>query len=331
MLVRDLSGSSATAPRATPIEQRVRATLRGARATVEGLSPLVFSRSVEAAQLALYIGPAGFANGLVSAAPGARVTVESAENSQAIVTLRSHDEADAIELRALRVPCAALTGEAPRDARRAGEPAYPRNPRWESASDASARFVCTTRGGATACGPVQRACQAIGDGSQCGYRPRERALRLFASPSAESASIEVTFTERVALRDDDGRPGWLRLSSRGQRSDGIVVRGWAQRARVRFAQEVPHWVGRWETGAIAGARALLNARSGLLVIARDTTVRDLQQAPWARVAEPWCTRGMQPNGSTRIQVILPGASDFDDDATVDASSAQWVEACPSAP
>ena len=141
----------------------------------------------------------------------------------------------------------------------------------------------------------------------------------------------MSFTERVALRDDDGRPGWLRLSSRGQRSDGIIVRGWVQRAQVRFAQEVPHWIGRHEVGVIAGARIALHARSGPLVIARDTAVRDRQQTPWARVAEPWCTRGTQPHGSTRIQVILPGASDFDDDATVDASSAQWVEACPSGP
>lgn len=329
--VRDLASPSVAPLRPMTIDQRMRATIRGARATVEGLRPLVFSRSVEPAQLALSMGPAGFATRLVSVAPGARVIVESAENTQAIVTVRSLDVADGIELRALRVPCTALTGEAPRRAIRAGEPAYPRNPRWQSASDATPRWSCTTAGGATACGPVHQRCSAVGDGSQCGYRPRQRALRLFVAPSTASESVEVTFSEQVSLRDDDGRAGWLLLSSRGQRSDGVVVRGWVPSEQVRFAQEVPHWLGRADVGIASGGHASLRARSGWVVVARDSVVRDRQQAPWARTAEPWCTRAAQQNGSTRIQVSLPGVNDLDDDANIDATSAQWVEACPSAP
>jgi hypothetical protein len=315
---------------ATAITEAMRVTLSGARATIEGRAPLAFRTVVAASDVELFVADPGVRTTLVGAARGVRARVESVSRDVALVTLSAEDS---LEVRGVRLPCAALTTERPTESlRAAAAPAYSANRRWRSSADAHREWRCTERRGARSCGEVTvpGRCRAIGDGSVCGYHPRRRTLRLFAAPSAASESVEVFATADVSFADDDGRPGWLRVISRVPSRGAVVVRGWARAADVRWTQEVPPYARSMGIGAVgvAGRVVARSTRLGFVTLERDAEVHDERSSPWARVAESWCTRGEQPQGSARVWVHLPGQRHATPGASVAAEHVRWVDACP---
>ncbi len=315
---------------ATSITEAMRVTLSGARATIEGRTPLAFRTVVAASDVELFVADPGVRTTLVGAARGVRARVESVSRDVALVTLSAEDS---LEVRGVRLPCTALTTERPTESLRAAAvPAYSANRRWRSSADAHREWRCTERRGARGCGEVTipGRCRAIGDGSVCGYHPRRRTLRLFAAASAASESVEAFATADVSFADDDGRPGWLRVISRVPSRGAVVVRGWVRAADVRWTQEVPPYARSTGIGAVgvAGRLVARSTRYGFVTVERETEVHDERSSPWARVTESWCTRGEQPQGSSRVFVDLPGQRHAEPRASIPSERVRWVDACP---
>lgn len=315
---------------ATTITEAMRVTVSGSHATIEGRTPLAFRTVVAARDVELFVADVGVSTALVGAARGVRARVESVSRDVATVALSAEDS---LEVRGVRLPCAALTTERPTESLRAAAvPAYTNNSRWRSSADSRREWRCTGHRGARGCAEVAvpGRCRAIGDGSVCGYHPRRRALRLFAAPSASSESVEAVATADVSFVDDDGRPGWLRVISRGPTRGAVVVRGWVRVADVRWTQEVPPFARSVGIGAVgvAGRWVARSTRYGFVTVERDAEVHDERSRPWARVADSWCTRGEQPQGSARVLVDLPGQRHAEPRASVASERVRWVDACP---
>lgn len=311
------------------LEQSMVATFVGRRATIEGLTPLVFRGETAANAVKVYIRDGAVLRGLVGVARGLRVEVERAERDAVVATLRDDG---GLTVRSVRVPCALLEG-----APSAGTPSSPPRPsfpedrRWRGDGTARQEFRCTRGpGNSMGCAPVRGRCSPVGDASVCGYHPRAAQLRVHARPDARSAAVVVEATADISFADDSGNGAWLRVYSRGaQGRDALVVRGWVRRADVRWTQEVPPsfaGVGLGCYGTI-GRATILNARVGFVSIAAQTSVFDAAGVEWASTAAPLCARAQQaPNRNVSVELdVSPTRASI---VWVVPSAVRWVERCP---
>lgn len=322
--------SLGVAPPAAPLRQAMRVTLAGGVATLEGIAPLVFRREVPASQVRLYLAAPFAWGGVLAASRGESVTVEGSDERGVTATLRA---GDALIVRGVPVPCGALTTHASAPSMPPGLPAAPPT-RWVTRSGVVHETRCTQGRGSAACAhevsPRSR-CRLRSDASQCGHHPVGERLRVFAEPRADSAYVEVRATRDVVFADEDGRPGWLLVRTRGAVA-GLAVRGWVRAPDVRWAQEVPpSQRARRDVGAQPGRRVRASSRRGAVTLAADTVVRDAGGAELARVgAATFCTRAELPAGAARAFIALPGMGEVDEGAQVEAANLAWVNACPPA-
>lgn len=324
----DLRGSSGAAVYAS---QPLRVTLSGATATLEGQGPLVFRREVPATRVRLSLAEAFTSEALFGAAAGVRVEVSEVRGVVVLATL----DAGAMTLQGASLPCRAL-GLGHTHTSTATAPVMAPNPRWRSRSVLRYAAVCRQWPGGASCAqqlePGGR-CRPRRDGSQCGYHPVGARLRVYAAPREDSDFVTLTATRDVVFTDDDGRPGWIRLQSRGPAASGLAVHAWARARDVRWAQEVPPSSREPQrVRSMPGRRVVLSSRRGLAMIPPGAVVRDGTGAELARVgAAPFCTRAELPRGAAHALIALPGMSEVDDGARVDAAGLTWVDACPPAP
>lgn len=324
----DAVGDDETTP---PLSQAMRVTLRGATATLEGTAPLVFRREVPASRVRLYLaGPFAW-GGVLAASRGVSVTVEGSSEQGVTATLRA---GDALIARGVPVPCGSLTTEGSATTIPEGLPAT-RATRWVTRSGVVYASRCAQGRGSLACAnevsPRSR-CRLRSDASQCGYHPVGPGLRVFAEPRADSAYVELRASRDVVFADEDGRPGWLLVRTRGLVS-GLAARGWVRAQDVRWAQEVPPSQRRREgVPSQPGRRVRASSRRGAVTLAVGTAVLDPAGHELARVgAAPFCTRAELPAGAAQAFIALPGMGEVDEGARVDAAGLAWVEACPPAP
>ncbi|MEZ4389861.1 MAG: hypothetical protein R3A48_02100 [Polyangiales bacterium] len=312
-----------------PLEQRMRVTLAGAVARVEGLAPLVFRAALPLSSVRLYLGPEGLANRVMAASPGLRVEAREAHGAEVTATLVQDD---ALSVRGLRLPCAALSTTQSR-LQRVSAPSQPARARWASRSVVRREMHCTPRGGGRDCAervsPTSR-CRPLGDASWCGYHPPRGSLRVFSEPNARSESVEVEVTRDVAFIDEDQRGPWLRVTSQGLGIGTFALRGWVRAREVRWSQEVPP--GRVATGGgrVSRGRAVRRgARDGFVALRPGTPLLDDRGEVIARTGEvAFCTRGELREGDSQARVALPGADDVHEGAQVAVESVQWVPVCP---
>jgi len=314
-----------------PLRQGMRVTLSGGVATLEGLAPLVFRRDVPAPQVRLYLAAPFLWGGVLAASRGTPVTVEQSDARGVTATLRV---GDALIAHGVAVPCGSLSPEGSTPTTPEGLPAAS-STRWVTRSGVVYAARCAEGRGSAACAqevsPASR-CRLRDDASQCGYHPVGSRLRVFVEPRADSAFVALRANRDVVFADEDGRPGWLLVRTRGLVS-GLAARGWVRTQDVRWAQEVPPSVLR-PVGVRSqpGRRVHVRARRGAVTLATSTVVVDPAGRELARVgAAPFCTRAELPAGATQAFIALPGMNEVDEGARVDAAGIAWVDACPAAP
>ncbi|MFO0628849.1 MAG: hypothetical protein U0325_24960 [Polyangiales bacterium] len=314
-----------------PLRQAMRVTLAGPTATLEGSAPLVFHREVPASQVRLYLAAPFLWGGVLAASRGTPVTVEQRDARGVTATLRV---GDALVAHGVAVPCGSLTPQGSTPTTPEGLPAAAPT-RWVTRSGVVYAARCAEGRGSAACAqevsPASR-CRLRDDASQCGYHPVGPRLRVFAEPRADSASVALRANRDVVFADEDGRPGWLLVRTRGLVS-GLAARGWVRTQDVRWAQEVPPSVRR-PVGVRSqpGRRVQASARRGAVTLTSGTVVVDPAGHELARVgAAPFCTRAELPLGAARAIIALPGMTEVDEGAQVDAARLAWVDACPTTP
>lgn len=311
------------------LDQSMVATFAGRRATVEGVTPLIFRGETNANAVRLYIRHNGVLAGLVGVARGAPVVVERAEGNAVIATLRDDG---GLTVRSVRVPCSMLAGTVQNPSQvSAPRPPYAEDRRWQTDATAREEWRCTrSRSGTSACTPVRGRCAAVGDGSVCGYHPRNAQLAVHAQPSAQSASVIIEATGDISFADDSGNRDWLRVYSRGYNGrDTVVVRGWVRRADVRWAQEVPPSASGFSSGCYGriGGTAALHARVGFVTVAVQTRVFNDAGVEWASTARAVCVRAEQaPNSNVRLELDVSPRHEAV--AWVVPTAVRWVERCP---
>lgn len=310
------------------LEQRMRVTLAGAVARVEGLAPLVFRVELPLSSVRLYLGPEGLANRVMAASPGLRVDVREARGAEVTATLVQDA---ALSVRGLRLPCAALSTSQSR-LQRVSPPTHAARARWASRSVVRREMHCTQRGGGRGCAervsPSSR-CRPVGDASWCGYHPPSGRLRVFSEPSVRSESVEVEVTRDVAFIDEDGRGAWLRVTSAGLGIGTLAMRGWVRARDVRWSQEVPPGRVASGVGVTRGRVVWRGAREGFVTLPPGTPLLDERGEELARTgSEPFCTRGAAREGDSRGRIALPGASEVHEGAWVESARLQWVPSCP---
>lgn len=314
-----------------PITQTMRLTLSGPRATIEGLRPLSFRTGFAAESVDLFVGGSGFVSGVLSAAAGVRVRVLSTAGSDVIAEL--HDS-DGLVARELRLPCQLLRTTPGPVGTSASPPKFAANPGWVSHSVAQREMRCTRdRGGGMGCAPtvLPGRCQPVGDASACGYHPLRAWLRLHERPAIASPSVLVKASRDVAFIDEDGRPGWIRVVSRGIWWNRLVVGGWVRLRDVRWSQEVPPSllsIGLGTMGIIGGRSRGRGTRVGSVTLAPDTPIVDAAGRELARVAEtPFCTAAELPANASQVLIALPGSGMATEPARVAADQVHWVTSC----
>jgi hypothetical protein len=304
----------------------MRVTFAGAVATLEGSAPLVFRREVPASQVRLFLVAPFAWGGVLAASRGAPVAVERGDESGVTATLRA---GDALTAHGVPVPCGSLTTESSATTPPTGLPAA-RTTRW-----VTRRPPRVPSGGSLACtndvSPRSR-CRLRHDASQCGYHPVGPRLRVFAEPRGDSAYVALRATRDVVFADEDGRPGWLLVRTRGP-AVGLAARGWVRAREVRWAQEVPPSQRRRDICASRPGRVVrASSRRGAVTLAPGTAVVDPAGRALARVgAAPFCPRAELPAGAARAFIALPGMGEVDEGAQVDAANLTWVDACPVSP
>lgn len=312
-----------------PIEQRMRVTLAGATASLEGTAPLAFHAAVPAERVRLYLGPPGLSNQVMAASQGVRVFVQSATRDGVTATLRADY---ALAVRGVRLPCRALS-TTPSPSQPATAPSHPVNRRWVSDSYVHREMRCTGRRGARGCAervsPASR-CRPVADASQCGYHPLRGSLRVFSAPSERSASVEAVPTRDVVFVDEDGRRAWLRVRSHALTGGALALNGWVRRGDVRWSQEVPPGIRR--AGGVGVTRGRVMARGmrrGYVTLRADTEVRDARGELIARTAvAAFCTEGEHWPGEARVRIALPGGGAAHERALVAEDRVEWSAACP---
>ncbi len=315
----------------SPLSQGMRVTLAGAVATLEGSAPLVFRREVPASQVRLFLVAPFAWRGVLAASRGAPVTVERGDTDGVTATLRA---GDALTAHGVPLPCGSLTTEWSAATTPAGLPAA-RATRWVTRSGIVYATRCAQGRGSLSCAnevsPLSR-CRLRNDASQCGYHPVGPRLRVFAEPRGDSAYAELRTTRDVVFADEDGRPGWLLVRTRGPLV-GLAARGWARAQDLRWAQVVPpSQRRRHDVVSQRGRRVHASARRGAVTLAGGTAVVDPAGHAFARVgAAPFCTRAELPAGAARAFIALPGMGEVDEGAQVDAANLTWVDACPVSP
>lgn len=318
-------------PAPSPLSQAMRVTLAGAVATLEGAAPLVFRREVPASEIRLYLAAPFAWGGVLAASRGASVTVEASSDEGVIATLRA---GDALTAHGVPVPCGSLTPAWSATTTPEGLPAA-RPTRWVTRSGVVSATRCAQGRGSLACAnevsPRSR-CRLRNDASQCGYHPVGPRLRVFAEPRGDSAYVELRATRDVVFADEDGRPGWLLVRTRGP-VVGLAARGWVRAQEVRWAQEVPPSQGRRnDVVSQPGRRVRASSRRGAVTLAIGAAVVDPAGHAFARVgAAPFCTRAELPAGAARAFIALPGMGEVDEGAQVDAAGLTWIDACPVSP
>jgi hypothetical protein len=311
------------------LEQSMVTTFEGARAMVEGRSPLAFRGVAAPGEVALYLREGALLGALVGAAKGVSVEVERGERDAVIATLRSDN---GLVVRSIRFPCALLETTRAREPRAsAPRPAFSVDARWRTDGTAREEWRCASdRPGVRACTPIRGRCHAVGDGSVCGYHPRGRSLVLRARPDMRSASVTVEATRDISFADDSGHGEWLRVFSRGSNDrEDLVVHGWVRRADVRWSQEVPpsYYT---RVGTIGGIGEVLpvGARSGFVALAAGSAVLSESGVEWARSVAPLCARAVQRTPSEHVRLALAPVVSRHSGAWVAATSARWVDRCP---
>lgn len=310
------------------MSQAMRVSFQGTDALLEGVSPIAFRARVPSHFVALYIGRSGVFSSIVGAAIDTPVEVTQTERDEVTATVGVGD----LRVRGVRIPCASLSTRRHEGVRSAPVPAFEVNPRWITRSTSQSRTLCRSRGSLGLCSEeyVGR-CRPRGDGSECGYHPRGRSLRVFHAGSASARFVDVDATREVLFIDDDGRGPWIRVTSNMVHSTDIVVRGWVRRADVQWAQEprAAFGMGRMDT---MGRGVSRSTRGGFIVLAPQTPVLDAQNNAWGSVSGSYCTNAEQVAGSETIGFVLPGRHDgLTPRAWVRAANARWVQACPAGP
>lgn len=314
-----------------PIIQAMRITLSGPRATVEGLRPLAFRTLLAAESVDLFVGSTGFASGLLSASPGVRVRVLGTSGTDVIAALGDTDD---LVVRELRLPCSALRTTPGPVGTSASPPRFASNPRWVSQSFVQRGMRCTrNRGGSVACidTVLPGRCQPVGDASDCGYHPLRGGLRLQLRPDSNSPSIVVKASRDVTFVDEDGRPGWLRVVSRGLSGNRLVVGGWVRQSEVRWAQEVPPSLRNLGLGTVSmlpGRSRQRDTRVGFVTLAPDTPILDATGRELGRVFEtPHCSAAEQLPNAAHVLIALPGSGLATNPARAAADQVRWVPSC----
>ncbi len=317
-----LTPVGATSP--VTITEPLRATLRGASATIEGADPIAFRATLPAHDLALYLARP-VTTPTLGASAGVQAIAQEADASRVVVDLRAGEW---LGVRGVPLPCGALTLRAPTTPpAEAPLAAFSVRPGWITHTTAYERTEChRSTGGLLVCSQMRNRCVPVGDGSVCGHHPLASTLRVFAAPVARAASLTLTASRDVILADEDGRPGWLRVRTRTDDPLPLAVRGWVRVSDVRWSQEVPPSarLGLGTLGTIGHAQTAAGRR-GFVLVEAGASLEDALAVRWGTVVRAWCTAGEQAPDSSRVRVALPGASE--PTAFVAAERVRWVDAC----
>lgn len=314
-----------------PLRERARVVLEGAAARVEGIAPIAFTGAASAGDVSLFLRAPQRLGGVVGIGVGLPFVASRVVGARVIGTVRT---GDGLAVVGVSVPCAALTLDAPGAApTEAPVPPHPANPRWVSHSTAREEYRCTAGRGVRSCAPVNLGwCQPVGDGSECGYHPRGRAVTLFAAPSDAPGvpRVSVQASGDIVFVDEDRRGPWLLLRSRSYSGEVLVARGWARAADVRWQQETPpRFLSPHGLVGTAGWGVAGDVRRGYGEIAPGSEVRWRGGARWGTTAGPWCSPVFQWEGQATLGAPIPGAGPVM--ARVRAEDVRWVDRCESAP
>lgn len=312
------------------LRERARVVLRGAVAQVEGVAPIAFEGTAPAEAVTLFLRAPQRIGGVVGVGAGLPFVASRADGPWVIGTVRSHD---GITVGGVSVPCAALTLEAPSSApSSAPVPEHRANPRWVPHTTAREVFRCTERGGLRGCTTVNLGwCQAVGDGSVCGYHPTGGAVTVFAAPSEAPGvrRVRVQATRDIVFADEDRRGPWLLVRSRSYSGEVLVVRGWVRASDVRWSQETPPHLLTSPVGvATAGWGVAGDVRRGYGEIAPGSAVMWRDGTRWGETAGPWCAQVFQWEGQATLGVPIPGAGP--EMARLRAEDVRWVDRCEAA-
>jgi hypothetical protein len=327
------------------VRARYRVTLGASEAQVEAEAPLSFRGTVALSSLPLETTRSFLSAAVVGAGAGVTLVLNRVEQDIAIGALDNHD---GLRVPEVRVACTSLSlGTHHEQASESAAPVPPFRSQANYISSTTAhshnRCVRTRAGELSSCTTVADSpCQAIGDGSECGYHPanESQSVSIFAAPNARSPSLQVALSPDVVLMDQARVGSFILLQSRSPHSNALVVRGWVRREAVRWRQEVPAWLrtsALARFGVIGGALvAQPDVRVGWVSVPARTPVHDRDHQPWATLTEPLCVHAEQRRMDPWITVQLPNDSGdrlalssanslyF---ATISESAIRWVERC----
>lgn len=309
------------------LRESVRVALTGDQARVQGSAPLAFEAVAPLGGVALYLRVPARWGAVVGMAAGSAVIAEGRVGVGVRATLR---DPAGLAVHGVELPCASLSLSPTGTPGTAPIPRHPSNPRYVSHTTEHTGWRCTHEHGSVGCAPVRVSwCQAVGDGSECGFHPRQRTLTVFAAPDegARVARVTIEATRDILLLDEARRGAWWLVRTHSPSQNALVVRGWVRASDVQWRQEVrPTSRGGLGVYGQAGRAMRRGATRGPVEVSVGRSITDAEGHSWATTTQPWQTEGTRDPSANVVSVELPGGLPGDDAvAQVAGADVRWVD------